>query len=432
LVISAGTAAAQSYDAGPVPVIAAPPDDAAMPAVAGAERVGTPGPATESGLRGMIKPPAAASEPLKIGDLTLHPSISTGFLYDDNVFATRHGTKGDGAVIVRPELRIAAPFLRGTIAADAYVEGEKYFHYSSEDALNGGLTVAGKVPLDADTRLKFGLQYLHGTVPRGSSESVLNRTDEPISYDRGSASLGIDRRFGRWWTSVGLAGTAIEYQNPTVGGVELRQSYADGTVSSATGRIGYVVAPRTSLFVELVGNDRNFHLDSFDSDGFRAVGGVLFEPGPGARVKGEAYAGYMRQLYQGASFRDVETWTAGGALGFIVNRRLTLTIGGSRVAEESAVGGGVSVVESQAAVRADYRLLPNLIVGAGMTYLRDGFRGLGATDDYWSPLASIQYLISKNLTAAFDYRRVDFNPDGLVGTTPFRRNVFMLSLNAHY
>ena len=82
-------------------------------------------------------------------------------------------------------------------------------------------------------------------------------------------------------------------------GTPVPQNYRDGTVVFVPGRVGVVVAPLTSAFIEVAGNQRDWDVSTFDSQGYRVVGGVLLEPGPGARVKGEAFVGYMHQGYAG-------------------------------------------------------------------------------------------------------------------------------------
>jgi len=213
------------------------------------------------------------------------------------------------------------------------------------------------------------------------------------------------------------------------------QNYRDGNVSVVSGRLGYVVAPLTSVFVEVAGNRRDFEVDNFDSTGYRVVGGVLLEPGPGARVKGEAYLGYMNQDYSGATFQTVSTFTYGGALAWLIAPRWTAVFEGRRQALESAlnptgaVNGGVSVVESLLGARLDYAVLPNLIVGVGATYLEDEFKGANRTDHSWSPLVSVKYLVTPFVTLGFDYRNVSFDSSGF-GVGNYARNVYLLSINA--
>ena len=59
--------------------------------------------------------------------------------------------------------------------------------------------------------------------------------------------------------------------------MNVSQSYRNGNIIRVPGRVGYVVAPSTSVFVEVAPNWRNFQVDSFDSHGYRVVGGMLFD-----------------------------------------------------------------------------------------------------------------------------------------------------------
>jgi hypothetical protein len=177
--------------------------------------------------------------------------------------------------------------------------------------------------------------------------------------------------------------------------------------------------PLTSMFVEAAGNMRDWRAGVFDSSGYRVAGGFLFEPGSGARVKGEVWGGYMNQQYSGLSFQTVSTWTYGASLAWLFADNLTGVIEGKREAKEAALGlaaiapgviganaavcaviGGascVSVVESTIGARLDYRILPNVVVGGGITFLEDDYLGPMAgnrIDRTWSPFASVKYFMN--------------------------------------
>ena len=120
------------------------------------------------------------------------------------------------------------------------------------------------------------------------------------------------------------------------------------------------------MFVEVAGNRRDFHVSDFNSRGYRVVGGMLLEPGPGSRVKGEFFAGYMNQKYNGVDFQTVSTWTIGSAMAFLLLPNLTATLEARRDARESSLsagqflgpGDGVSVIETVAASRLDWAICP--------------------------------------------------------------------------
>jgi hypothetical protein len=363
------------------------------------------------------------------GNFTFLPQVTGAGFYDDNVFATHSNRQGSWGALVRPELGVFTAGQNYAIQAQGAIEDRWYTDFSSENQLNAASAIAATVMPDPNTQIIAKGGYVRAHEARGTGESTFTGFDRPIGYDTYDASLALNKRFDRWWTSVGVANTWINYDTPTIQGVPVPQTYRDGNIGVVSGRVGYVVAPLTSVFVEWSGNQRNFDVGAFDSQGYRVVGGVLLEPGPGARVKGEVYAGYMNQNYTGIGFQEVSTYTYGGALAWLIAPRWTAVATGSRVALESGLNNGVSVVESTAGARLDYQLMPNLIVGAGASYLQDDYLSASRSDWSWSPLASIKYLVTPNLTLGFDYRNVSFDSNGL-GVLNYYRNVYLLSLTA--
>ncbi|ODA67422.1 hypothetical protein A7A08_01454 [Methyloligella halotolerans] len=145
----------------------------------------------------------------------------------------------------------------------------------------------------------------------------------------------------------------------------------------------------------------------------------------------------MNQDYNGFTMLPVSTWTAGGALTWAATDNMTVTASGRREALEASFTGGIipndgiSVVESVAILRADYRVMENVVVGGGISYIQDDYNLIPRTDDAWSPLASVKYFINPTFTVGFDYRRVDFESKG-IGLPSYNRNVYLLSANARF
>ena len=377
----------------------------------------------------------------KAGDWTFFPMVTGAAVFDDNVFATSANRRSDWVAIVRPELAWVKQGKDYGIEGHAYVEGREYARFSSEDQINGAASLGGTAMLGPNTQLVAKGQYVHSHLDRGLGEAVpasqLTTTDKPIGYDQFDAAAALNHRRDRWWTSVGVAATWIHFQNPTSGGIPLNLSYLNGNIVSVPVRVGYVVAPSTSVFVEGAGNSRDFDVNEYSSQGYRVVGGVLLEPGRGARVKGEAFAGYMNQDYNGATFQTVSTWTFGASMAFLLTDRLTASVAGRREAKETALtclgvvflGCGSSLIETWGAARLDYLLLPNLVIGGGATYLVDEVVNGNRTDRVWRPLASLKYYVNQAVTLGFDYRFVNFASSGF-GVPGYDRNVYMFTINA--
>jgi hypothetical protein len=411
---------------------------------------------------------------------TLYTGITAGTFYDDNVFASHSNPRSDTAFIERPEFSWVTQGQNYTFATSGFIEGREYARFESENQVNGSFGAGFTVTPADDTQVIGNARYIHGHLDRGASDTIVNipgigstildtQFNHPVSYDEGIQSIALNKRWGNWWGSLGGAGLEIQYQNPTIsnplGNTTVDLAYADGGIGAVNGRIGYVIAPQTSIFVEAAGNTRDWGVNYFNSTGYRVVGGMLFEQGPGAVMKGEIWAGYMGQDYNGFTMNSVSSWTFGLGLSAALGDQLTAVFEGHREAKEAALslaalpsgeigasndtcamfGGAicVSAVETQVGTRLDYRVLPNVVVGAGVTYLQldyDGFLAFDRIDRSLSPLASIKYFPLPNVTVGFDYRNLAFSSSGGTGPLPFtnvsalsyNRNVYLLSLNAKW
>ena len=238
-------------------------------------------------------------------NLIWYPSVTGGAFFDDNVFASNSNRQSDWAGFVRPELGWRTNnWANMEAAGTAFVEQRWYDKFSSEDQFNAGAAVGGTLRPGENTQVVTRLQYLHAHEARGTSESVNATFARPLRYDQLEGAGAINQRYGRMWTSVGAAAAFIQFADGDIAGAPVSQDYRNGVIARVPARFGYVVAPLTSVFVEVAANRRDFRVSDFDSRGYRVVGGMLFEPGPGSRVKGEFFAGYMNQKYNGVGFPD--------------------------------------------------------------------------------------------------------------------------------
>lgn len=323
------------------------------------------------------------------------------------------------------------------MVTSGWVEFRRYDEFTSEDQNNGAIGVAGQKLINPNTQIVGRANYLHAHEDRGVSETITQQFLDPIAYDQIDGAMALNKRWGRYWTSAGAAVLDIQYDDALLFGVPISQDYRSGDIEQYPFRAGYVIAPLTSVFLEGAYNTRNFEVGYFSSDGYRTVAGAMWEPGPGARLKGEVYAGYINQDYRGLTLEQISTWTAGGSLAWLVSDKIVVGVEGRRDAREASLSGGVipfdgvSVIESLAVFRADYRLWPNVIVGGGIAYIADEYVDARRTDSAWSPVGSVRYFMNRTFTWGFDYRHVSFDSTGL-GIESYNRNVYLLSLDATF
>ena len=239
-------------------------------------------------------------------NLIWYPAVTGGAFFDDNVFASNSNRQSDWAGFVRPELGWRTNNWANMEAAGAaFVEQRWYDKFTSENQFNAGAAVGGTLRPGENTQVVTRLQYLHAHEARGTSESVNATFARPLRYDQIEAAGAINRRFNRFWTSLGAAGRLDSLRlrrQPRVS----RSVRRFATAISSAFRRGWVTwSPRRPACSSRCRRHwRNFEVEQmFDLRGYRVVGGMLFEPGPGSRVKGEFFAGYMNQDYSGIGFQ---------------------------------------------------------------------------------------------------------------------------------
>ena len=377
-----------------------------------------------------------------VGGATVFPSVTGAAFYDDNVFAANRNRQGSWGYLVRPEIGFQLNNT-GNVAINggAYVERRWYDRFSSEDQTNAAAAIGGTNNIDKDTQLVGRVQYIHSHEERGSVESQFQQFVKPIEYNQFDAAGALNKRWDRRWMSLGAAATWLSYSNASLNGTTVLQNYRNGEIARIPLRLGYVVAPLTSVFVEGSYNTRDFDVGLYSSRGTRLVGGMLFEPGPGARIKGEIFGGGMWQDYSGTAigFRDVSSWTYGASLGFLLTPTVTATFEGRREAREASlsgglltntVGDGVSVIQTVAAGRLDFLIRPDVVLSGGASYLENEYLGSGS-DNAWSPLVGIKWFVNQQLTLGADYRGVVYDT-GVIGSTGYHRNVYLLSATARF
>ncbi len=432
-----------------------------------------------------VSAPQASGVGIALAGGTFYAGGTGGTFYDDNVFATNTNRLADWAFFQRPEFAWVKQGSNYTVAADGFVEGREYATYASEDQVNGGTGASFTVTPDSNTQIVGSAHYLHEHLDRGASDTIISLPTgsellstlftHPVAYDEGIESIALNKRYGNWWSSLGGAGLEINYQNAVIGsmfgpnpfaGDTVNFNYADGGIGAVNGRVGYVVAPLTSLFGEVAVNTRDWGVTYFDSNGYRVDAGLLLEQGPGARLKGELWFGFMNQVYNGITMQTVSTWTYNVDLAAIITDDLTAVVQGRREAKEAALAlapfsagsteltatattcstdmaACVSDIETAAGARLDYRIIPKVVVGGGVSYLEDDYQGaaaFGRVDRTFGPIGSLKYLYSPNITFGFDYRAVEFGSTGgfapagstSVNTLPFYKNVYIFSVSGRY
>jgi len=90
---------------------------------------------------------------VRLGSFLLYPALSTGLVYNDNVFATQNNTKSDFIATVVPRFDLRSNFGRHELRLTAEAEAGRYFDNASENYVDYNLAGTGR--LDVGTEGAF-------------------------------------------------------------------------------------------------------------------------------------------------------------------------------------------------------------------------------------------------------------------------------------
>ena len=168
---------------------------------------------------------APISPGIRAGAFTFSPAVTAAAFFDDNVFATHSNRQGSWGALVRPELGLSTAGQNYSVTAKGYVEKRSLARFSSEDQLNAGVGIESVVMPAPDTQLVGKARYTRAHEDRGGGESeIFGGFDRPVPFNTLEASGAINQRFNRFWTSLGVAGSWINYDTPTIGGIPIDQN----------------------------------------------------------------------------------------------------------------------------------------------------------------------------------------------------------------
>jgi hypothetical protein len=343
------------------------------------------------------KQPEYAARGIRAGTFLVYPTLTTSILYDSNVFATPDG-QSDGVFVVRPELAVRSDWTRHKLDMYANLDARKFFRFEDEDKVSGSVGFDGRVDVRSDIAIDTRASFAHITEERGTGDSF-DPNDDLLEYDNLRAGVTVRKGFNRLYTAL-----SYDYLNQDYKDTNFDQDFRDNDKHVLRGRVGYRISPLTSVFVEPSVNWRDYRDETLDSDGWRAVAGLAFEPT--RLMKGEVFAGYLSQDYD--SYDDIETVTFGGHLEWYVTPLMTISFDANRETDSTF---GSSRLESYFSARADYELRRNVILSGLVGYENAEYEDVDRNDDTVTAAAIVKYLVNPWLSVGAEYRYKTFESD---------------------
>jgi hypothetical protein len=339
---------------------------------------------------------------IRLGVFNLLPQLEVRETFTDNVFRTEGNKKTDVITTVSPLVQLQSDWPRHSLSFLASADMYRYLDHTSENRTDYTLATDGRVDIQRDSNVYGGLAYRKLHEERGSPNDVAAAL-EPPEYTDKSVNLGYFQQFGQLNARLDYRGDKYDYDSVATRGFGI-VSQADRARfdSQYTARVGYDLNNGWEPFVRAryITSDYRTARDrggfQKDSDGWEAVGGTAFDL-RGIWL-GEVFAGYVTRDFDDARFKSVEEPTFGASVTWNVTPLTALNARVNRTISDTIVSGSSTEMDTFYGLSGDTEVQPNLVLGAGVSYLNSKFNNAVRQDDVYTAGIRARYFLNRNFS----------------------------------
>jgi len=207
------------------------------------------------------------------------------------------------------------------------------------------------------------------------------------------------------------------------------------------GKAEYALSPDTAIFASLVGNTKEYDVDTRgraaspgvpaivanrarDSEGYVASVGANFDLSQS--IRGEVEAGYMEQTYD--NYADLDGFNAKGRVEWFPTELTTLNVAASRSIEDSVAANSAGYISNSASVGVDHELMRNVLLSASASYGKDKYAFIDRDDKRTSFNATGTYLLNRNVGLFLTYSYLKQDSAGAAKASSFSDNKIAASV----
>ncbi|WP_296718905.1 outer membrane beta-barrel protein [Erythrobacter sp.] len=339
----------------------------------------------------------------RIGSFLLYPSAEARIEYDDNILALPGGGEDDVELTVRGAARIESQWQRHSLEANAYIQQNFHARLSSEDAMEGGARINGRLDIDRDTSARV-VASIDSLVENRANIASARAALQPTRFRRADALAAVAHDFGALQLTGDAQIVLLDFDDvPAQGGGVLEQDFRDSTYLRGSLTAALEISPRVSGLLRGQVDRLSFtgeeeEPDPFDRDttGYSLEAGVRLELDN--LLSGEIRAGVLHRDVDDPSARGLTGVSFGANLDWSVTPLTTLRLFADRQVEE---GGSQLVsgnVRSQARLVVEHELLRNVVLEGQASYAQiDTIGQIDVSAQEYMLMAETTWRLNRNL-----------------------------------
>lgn len=405
------------------------------------------GPEADKQRQQELKKPGDTREykPLQVGNWLIESGATVGATYDSNLYSARYNVKSATGVTFAPT--ITGRLTDGVQNTTFYLQGDARHYVDADDitTFGGRIGIGNSLEIQRGTIWKALLQVGRGQDDAGSYNATGSGAGDagiyvkPINSNSLFAATSLLSRidysqFSGFW-SAGLSTSVTRFEDASLSdGTSVDQSTRDTNSYTATGRLGWNVAPVVYAFIEPSATwQQTPNVSDGDTTNYRLAAGIGTD-----RInlmRGEIFGGYARQMFNDLTSDAKDAFVYGGRLSWFPLRELTLNLtADDSIGVTAAVDGGTTQVYTShtRSVASDLNYQFDRTVSASLraSFANVEYTETGRKDDIIRAGADLNYTITGNLGIRLSYTNV--NIDSSSDLNSVQRSVYTLGLSGKF
>lgn len=385
--------------------------------------------------RAVVEEDPYAALGLRLGNVTLKPSITSSVGYDSNPQRVSGPTrKSSSFVREEGELAVQSDWnvheLKGTLRGGY----SRFFRDPDASRPDAAGTLDLRLDASRDTRILLESRLNVDTQRPGSPDLNASVTGRPLVYQYGG-SAGVTHDINRLRLTLRGSVDRSDYEDADLStGARLGQRDRNQTQYGVRARVGYELTPGVRPFVQGEIDTRQYD-ESADSSGFkRSSRGVTGRVGSTIELSrqftGEASVGYQDRDYDDTRLKNLRGLVGDASVIWQPTPLTTVTLRGASELGETTIAGSSGTTARRATLEVAHALRRNLIVTGFGSFGRTEYDGQGLREDFSTLGARVEYRLTRTVAvrASFTHERLNSTAQG----SDYTANVAQVGLKVQF
>jgi len=380
--------------------------------------------------------PAYDPQGIRIHDLTLYPTITTGIGYSDNIYAQGTNEEEDFIYTIKSGLALKSDFIRHALQASINAERGIYDKNSSENYTDYKAALSGQIDVTGQTAIPLSFSYEREHYDRDTPDDVIGR--DPTEYSLWTGTMGLIHKGRRFvMKAIATMRSYIFDDNTNAVGVAIDNSTRDRKEWSLYTSIGL---PEEGYFAPFVYSDliKVDYDSATDTSGFNRDS-AGYEVGVGTIVnisevtKASFNVGHVTRNADDPNLEDISDVTYGMNIVWEPSTLAAFTLSGKRTVEETVQPGSQGSLRDNITLRMNYELYPNFFLAPMVDYEQRDYEGVDREIERVTGGVDMTYKMNQNLWLSGAYRYITQEEKGSrLVQDDFESNNFNLSLKLQF